>query len=207
MKDFIFRKKNAIPREKCNKIISIFEKDKTKQKGSIGAVKTIDENLKKCSEIYVNKGQSVDDNAYNYLFIDELESAVDDYKKEYPFLNRIYPWYLGDQYKIQRYYPNEGFFSLHCENYGPVIVDDGLSPTSCRTIAWMIYLNDVTDGGQTAFPTQNRLFYPRMGDILIWPAYWPHPHQGITSKTQTKYIITGWYVHSLYNSAQNSDYG
>ena len=61
----------------------------------------------------------------------------------------------------------------------------------------MIYLNDVTEGGYTEFPSQNKLFQPRTGDILIWPAFWTHPHRGITSKTQTKYIITGWHVHIL----------
>jgi hypothetical protein len=58
----------------------------------------------------------------------------------------------------------------------------------------MIYLNDVTDGGETEFPTQNIKFQPRAGDILIWPAYFTHPHHGITSRTQTKYILTGWYI-------------
>ena len=62
-----------------------------------------------------------------------------------------------------------------------------------RILAWMIYLNDVTDGGHTAFPTQNKKFQPRRGDVLSWPAYFTHPHRGIVSKTQTKYIITGWY--------------
>ena len=57
----------------------------------------------------------------------------------------------------------------------------------------MIYLNDVTEGGYTEFPTQNKLLQPRSGDMIIWPAYWTHPHRGIASKTQTKYIMTGWY--------------
>ena len=56
----------------------------------------------------------------------------------------------------------------------------------------MVYLNDVHDGGYTAFPTQKKKFQPRVGDALIWPAFWTHPHHGITSKTQTKYIATGW---------------
>ena len=57
----------------------------------------------------------------------------------------------------------------------------------------MIYLNDVTDGGYTEFPNQGKRFQPRAGDLLIWPAFFTHPHRGIASKTQTKYIVTGWY--------------
>ncbi len=205
MKDFIFRKKNVLSKEKCDKIISIFEKDKTKQKGALGTVRTIDENRKKCSEVYVDTGQSADDNAYNYLFIDELKSAVGDYKKEYPFIDTVFRWKLDNQYKIQRYYPNEGFFHLHCENYGPILVNNKLSATSARTLTWMIYLNDVTEGGYTEFPSQNKLFQPRTGDILIWPAFWTHPHRGITSKTQTKYIITGWHVHILREIVEDKE--
>ena len=56
----------------------------------------------------------------------------------------------------------------------------------------MIYLNDVTEGGHTNFPNQKRKFQPRRGDILMWPAYFTHTHQGLVSKTQTKYIASGW---------------
>ena len=75
-------------------------------------------------------------------------------------------------------------------NTGQDFSEEGMGK---RILAWMIYLNDVTDGGHTAFPTQNKKFQPRRGDVLIWPAYFTHPHRGIVSKTQTKYIITGWY--------------
>ena len=64
---------------------------------------------------------------------------------------------------------------------------------SQRVLAWMIYLNNVTDGGYTEFPDQRKKFQPRVGDILIWPAYFTHPHRGIVSNTQTKYIATGWF--------------
>ena len=38
----------------------------------------------------------------------------------------------------------------------------------------------------------------KTGSTLIWPATWTHTHKGVISKTQTKYIITGWY--SYYNN-------
>lgn len=198
MTDFILHKKKLVSKEKCDEIIRIFEKDKTIQKGAIGSVKEIDENRKKCSEVYVYIGESKDDNKYNSFFIDELLVALEEYKEKFPFLNKIEPWAICNQYKIQRYYPNEGFFDLHCENYGPIIAPDKrLCATSYRTLVWMVYLNDVTDGGYTEFPTQNKMIAPRTGDILIWPAFWTHPHRGITSKTQTKYIVTGWWTHDV----------
>ena len=49
----------------------------------------------------------------------------------------------------------------HCENNGSV---DG--NIERRLIALMVYLNTVTDGGQTHFPTQN-IFSPKVGDVLM----------------------------------------
>ena len=57
----------------------------------------------------------------------------------------------------------------------------------------MTYLNDVSDGGETAFLYQNVKVKPEKGLTLIWPAEWTHTHKGMVSMTQTKYIITGWY--------------
>jgi len=63
---------------------------------------------------------------------------------------------------------------------------------SKRLLAWMIYLNTVTDGGGTRWPQQNFKAKARVGDLLIWPAGWTHSHHGIVSNTETKYIVTGW---------------
>ena len=30
---------------------------------------------------------------------------------------------------------------------------------------------------------------------MIWPSDWTFLHRGIPSLTQTKYILTGWFVH------------
>ena len=120
-----------------------------------------------------------------------MERCIDEYKKAYPFITQIAPGNIFSRYKLQRYLPGEGFFKLHCENTGPALNEE---PILRRSLAWMIYLNDVKDGGHTEFPSQNRRFQPRTGDVLLWPAYFTHPHRGIVSKSETKYIITGWYV-------------
>ena len=57
----------------------------------------------------------------------------------------------------------------------------------------MLYLNTVTDNGGTYFPRQDTLTNAIKGDMIIWPAYFTHPHRGIVSETQEKYICTGWF--------------
>jgi hypothetical protein len=59
---------------------------------------------------------------------------------------------------------------------------------------WMIYLNDVTKGG-TYFDNYDLTFDAVEGRLLIWPAFWTHFHRGIVSKTETKYIATGWFSY------------
>ena len=94
------------------------------------------------------------------------------------------------QPNLAKYLPNEAYFLLHTENMGQT---NGFSER--RLIAWMLYLNDVTDGGETEFPTQEIKFKPKAGSMLMWPAYWTHPHRGLPSLTEVKYIATGWFYY------------
>tara|TARA_R100001443_G_C3284825_1_gene161309 strand:- start:37 stop:648 length:612 start_codon:yes stop_codon:yes gene_type:complete len=191
VKDFIYCKKRGLSKDKCNLIIKEFENNK--EKWNLG--EPIDPKTRVSTEIELDASR---ENQYNDIFLKELGSALYEYKKQYPFLDEIFQWRICDRYKIQRYLPNEGYFGLHCENDGTPI--KGLTPSTNfyvtkRMLVWMIYLNDVTDDGYTEFPTQNKLIQPKTGDIIIWPAFWTHPHRGIVSKTQRKYIMTGWYSH------------
>ena len=38
------------------------------------------------------------------------------------------------------------------------------------------------------------------GRCVIWPAFWTHMHKGVVSKTETKYIATGWisYINNTW---------
>ena len=69
-----------------------------------------------------------------------------------------------------------------------------------RVLAWMFYLNDVTDKGGPRFPRHNLTLKARAGDLYIWPAYFTHSHHGIASPTQVKYIATGWVNFDQYQS-------
>ena len=85
---------------------------------------------------------------------------------------------------IQRYYPGEGYFEYHCERN---------TKDSKRVLVFMTYLNDINDEGETEFYYQKLKVKPEQGLTLFWPPEWTHLHRGITSKTETKYIITGWF--------------
>ena len=199
MTDFILHKKGYLPKENCQSLIDYFELNSDKHlDGVLGGQKRIDHSQKKSTEL--NFYLEDYDLPILQPLLDHLCKVTELYKKEYPFIDDLAKCGLYTAFKIQRYYPEEGYFIVHCENDGHFDGD-----IERRVIAWMVYLNDVFDGGYTSFPHQDKKFQPRTGDILMWPAYWTHPHQGIVSMTEKKYIITGWLSflpdHPFYTSS------
>ena len=187
MKDYILHERGALPKEVCEDIINKFENDWVNyhEIGTIGIDSEVDLKRKHSTEIFWH----LEHRKESFFDLKYLGKCIDKYKEFFPLLDEIViPWGICPTIKIQRYKPNEGYFSTHCEYNG-----NRNDIHEKRMLVWMIYLNDVTDGGETEFPTQKIKFQPRAGDVLVWPAYWTHPHHGITSETQTKYIITGWY--------------
>ena len=192
MNDFIFHKKNYLPQENCNKIIELFDKSDRHEAGQLGE-NILNANMKSCIEEYV---YSRTKNNYNFHFLSFLLTSKNEYEKKYPFLTYLPIWNLAETYKIQKYKPGEAYFKEHCENDGSfeTVPEKKQVKGPCkRLLTWMIYLNTVKNGGGTDFPTQQKRFKANKGDLLIWPAGWTHPHRGVVSKTEIKYIITGWF--------------
>lgn len=118
---------------------------------------------------------------------DYLQPALQKYMDKYEQLSVLYPWAVQQVINIQHYDLNEGFFEWHCERNGSDIQNKD------RVLVFMTYLNDVTDDGETEFLYQKLKVKPTKGLTLFWPVDWNFTHRGITSKTQTKTIVTGWY--------------
>ena len=188
MTNFIQHTSGALSQQECDGIIDFFESNKERQfAGTSGATPVHDPKKKIDTELRLHLRELYENKKLEPV-AKVLYNAWGEYVQKYPFLNNLASWRISYKFKIQKYNPNEAYFAEHCENDGGVDGD-----MERRLIALMVYLNTVTDGGQTHFPTQNISFSPKVGDVLMWPAYWTHPHHGIPSPTQTKYIITGWY--------------
>ena len=93
-------------------------------------------------------------------------------------------------FNIQKYNIGGHFAELHTER-------ESVS-TMHRVFAWMTYLNDVDDGGETYFKYFDLKIKPEIGKTLIWPAEWTHAHKGEVLHSGVKYIITGW-MHFPFN--------
>lgn len=116
-----------------------------------------------------------------------LTHVLHEYKLTYPYCYEgIDAFQLSHPYNIQKYEPGKYYSVWHCEN-------NGRPQYRKRHLAFMTYLNTVTDGGETEFMYQECKISPQKGLTLIWPAHFTHTHKGIPSPSAEKYVTTGWY--------------
>lgn len=167
------------------KVIKYFEESTYKKEGEVGDG-VIDYATKKSTDVGVNPNHAWNNPVFK-SYLEQLQIACNKYKKKYVHCDAYSAWNVKENFNIQHYKPKEGFYKWHAERTSDI------HPMSARHLVFMTYLNDVTDGGETEFYYQKLKVQPKKGLTLIWPADWTHTHRGITSKTQEKYIITGWY--------------
>lgn len=116
-------------------------------------------------------------------FVENFWKCYEDYTNEYSVLQTAgqHGFY---QVRIQKTNPGGGFHNWHFENWDAV--------SSNRIVAWMFYLNDIEEGGETEFLYLNKRIKPKAGRLVIWPASYTHTHRGNPPLTESKYIITSW---------------
>ncbi|MEZ5458160.1 MAG: 2OG-Fe(II) oxygenase [Steroidobacteraceae bacterium] len=83
---------------------------------------------------------------------------------------------------MKRYRPggDEGF-QLHF---------DSIHEVANRYLVLLWYLNDVAEGGQTAFPQLGTSVAARRGRLLVFPPYWMFQHAGLPPVSGDKFIVS-----------------
>jgi hypothetical protein len=179
-KDFIGIYENAFTKEECLDSIKLF--DKYHQFGYT----------------YTRKGYRYhkNDTSADIVELDWDPGFI--YSFHSRFYDYIYPLY-NNQYtslhklikhkskyiKIQKTCQTQGYHAWHCES-------DGTPGGEQRVLSWILYLNDVEEGGETEFLYQSLRFAPKMGTFILFPAYFTHTHRGNPPLSGDKYIATGW---------------
>ena len=120
---------------------------------------------------------------------DMLNEFFENFQKSYAhYSERNSLGIVGEQksyvVKIQKTRPAEGYHIWHCE--------DGSLATARRVCAWVLYLNDDFEAGETEFLFQQKRYKPKKGTLVIFPASFTHIHRGNPPIGGTKYIATGW---------------
>jgi hypothetical protein len=87
---------------------------------------------------------------------------------------------------IKRYRPGgEERFQPHFDSLGEV---------SNRYLVFLWYLNDVAEGGETAFVDLGLEVKPKAGRLLMFPPYWMFQHAGRAPVSNDKYILSTYFL-------------
>jgi len=98
-------------------------------------------------------------------------------------LNTLYQELKYTHMKVQKTLPGQGYHIWHIE-HGP--------GEENRVLTYLIYLNEVEEGGETELLHQSVRVKPKTGRILIFPAGFPYVHRGNPPLKGNKYILTSW---------------
>jgi len=171
----------------CDGLIDYYKESPYKKAGVVGLVGKKDLQIATSVKSSTDVGIHIDDKDERICcYKEHLFAGVNDYKERYPALNnKLYFWGVVEHFNIQHYEPTEGFLSWHCERAEP--------QSNNRLLAFMTYLNDVSDGGQTEWEYLGLSVSPVKGLTVVWPVDWMYLHRGVTSQTQSKTIATGWF--------------
>jgi hypothetical protein len=113
------------------------------------------------------------------------------------FWNEVYSRYV-DKYSILSEAHKHSIYHLKLqkakvgEAYHRWHFESGTRELSNRVLTFILYLNDVKEGGETEFLYYPKRVKPKQGTIILFPGALTHAHRGNQALSNDKYIITGW---------------
>ena len=165
-------------------IIAFFEENKSSHKPGTMGDNEVNTVKKDNLEMRITPN-NLQEEKFN-IFIDYVKYLKNFYKsycEEWQFLRALGNLNMGT-FQIQKYE-----IGGHCNAWHTERSDLG---TSERVFAWMTYLNDIPNDGETEFLHYGLKIKPEAGKTIIWPAEWTHAHRGNPTTVNEKYITTGW---------------
>lgn len=185
IKNFVGIFKNAYSKEYCEGVIEQYNSMVASGHGqtrfqSHGDIKTHKDDTQLFADDidYIPLRQTTA--KFNKIF---WETYYPIYAQEYAVLNNA-GRHCNYAFKVQKTKIGGGYHVWHCEASERNVCN--------RLLTWMVYLNDVHEGGETEFLYQHMRVKPEQGTLLIWPAAFTHTHRGNPPLSNEKYIVTGW---------------
>lgn len=194
IKDFVAVYENAFSSEYCDKVVENFElcidagMYAIDRQSTDGVTKMLKEDEQLFGpDVFANPIQG------------HMASLSGDLGREFviKFWGDIYPTYasqfaiLNDHEehgiyntKLQKTKPGQGYHVWHTETSDRAV--------SNRILSWILYLNDIEEGGETEFLYIGQRVKPKKGTFVMWPAGFTHTHRGNPPLAEDKYIYTGW---------------
>ena len=171
---------NAMSPEDCKKIIELFETNKDQ-------IQAFNTGRKEYSEIDIDKFETPWSETKE-KFISMMKTHMDKFMKDVKIQISDFPPIIDmENIRIKKYLPNDkDEFKTHVDVLRALIAK--------RFLVYILYLNDVEEGGETHLPKLNIKVKPKEGRLLMFPPFWTHPHAGLKPIKGTKYVIMS-YLH------------
>ena len=188
IEDFIGIYDNYFSEDFCDNLITHFE---WCQKNNKSYMRQEDESIKNDESTNLNPS-SIQEINFSY-------PNIAGYLQEFNnvFWNECYADYMGRfsvlknydnhtiyTYKLQKTLPGGGYHVWHSE--------DGSRQMATRVGVYILYLNDVEEGGETEFLYQTKRVPAKKGRLIVFPPNYPWAHRGNPPLSGEKYIMTGW---------------
>lgn len=188
--DFIGMFPRAVPAKMCNQIIEAYadlHKRNQTTAGRIGRDGSgeVVKAAKNSTDVELGAYHSYRDLLYE--FNTHLQNAYNAYAQQYWQIGQYLGKHAVTAWQIQHYDAADrgGYHQFHIENSGV--------HNMRRCMAYIVYLNDIKEGGETEFLQQSIRVKPETGKTVIFPAYFTHIHRGNPVLSgEDKYILTGW---------------
>lgn len=118
-----------------------------------------------------------------------IKPHLNNYLREVNSVDWMPAKYTFEYARIKKYHKNSE------DKFGPH-VDVTDYPSAKRFLSFLVYLNDVSSGGETKFIHLNKRIKPKRGRMIIFPPLWLYPHEGMSTFSNDKYILST-YLHYL----------
>jgi len=187
IKDFVGVYEDAFSKEYCDSIIKHFE-----ELSEAGLTETRQQSDPNVSKVMKDDEQLFSHESSKITYCVETVKVFN--KK---FWGEIYPHYANTYdvlkscgphgnyaFKVQKTKIGGGYHLWHSEASSKEVCD--------RLMTWILYLNDVEEGGETEFLYYPRRIKPKAGTLILWPGSITHTHRGNPPISNEKYIVTGW---------------
>ncbi|MEE4243909.1 MAG: 2OG-Fe(II) oxygenase [Kangiellaceae bacterium] len=222
MQNFIIQFQQAFSPEFCQQLIDKFESDSNKQAGRTGA--GVDKAKKDSIDLYISHEKnwqeevSIINNTITqgmvqytrqYPFVvtgavspsiqvgDEIRTITNEdiaQLNDEQLAQLISSIYTHDDINMQKYLKGTGgYHHWHSEHF-PHPTDQSQRSLR-RTLLWLIYLNDVADGGETEFFYQGAKVKPTQGSLVLAPCTFTHTHRGSIPQSNDKYVLASWLMY------------
>lgn len=185
--NFICVFEDAYTKEYCDSVIKYFDEmdkagftlNRQQQSSDVRKTDKDDTQLYGTNEVCASTTGAYS-NIFNQIFWGKIYPA---YADKFDILANADP-HTNYHFKIQKTNVGGGYHVWHFESDSKA--------HARRLFAWMLYLNDVEEGGETEFLYYPKRIKPKAGTFVLWPAGFTHTHRGNPPISNTKYIVTGW---------------